>query len=153
MEDENADVAVIDMDGNAWSDRLPWLLTANTPILKQEYSTWMEYFGHLLKKEHVVFFKEDLSNLVKKAEDVIETWDSERQKWDLQMQAAFTFAQEHISQQGMIRAMAYALTKYASFLTWKVEMEDNYKRVKSDMCCKANVQLPAEFVKRVRERA
>lgn len=149
FEDFNKFAAVIDVDGNAWSDRFGRLLASNTPILKQEYCAWKEYFSSFVKdQEHVIFFKEDLSDLVQKVENVLDQDTSKQQQ--LQMDNAFALATEHLSHMGVIRAMAYAMTKYASFLTWTVEMEEGYVPVHPSTCCHHNPSLPKGLVQSVK---
>ena len=140
--------AVIDLDGNAWSDRLPMLLMSNTPILKQEYSAWTEYFGHLLTEEHVTFFKDDLSDILEITEKSTSNWRSRQKEMEAQVQRAFDFASEHVSHQGVIRAMAYTLTKYASLMTWTIEMEEGYEFLPPSLCCQHNPSLPSKLISR-----
>lgn len=140
----------MDLDGNAWSDRLPLLLASNTPILKQEYSQWNDYFGHLLTdKKDLHFFKDDLSDVVSKVEDVLVEYDYRRQSLEARREHALEFAVEHVSQLGVIRAAAYAITKYASFQDWPVEEEDSYVLIPAATCCKFNSRLPASLIKQM----
>jgi len=133
FEDFNKYAAVIDLDGNSWSDRFSRLLTGNTPILKQEYSDWREYFSHFVSdREHVIYFKEDLSDLPETVNEVLSMDKLEKERL---MNNAFELAEEHLSRDGVIRAMAYSLTKYSSLISWKVKMEDGYEYLPSEKYC------------------
>lgn len=149
QENYNSYSAVIDVDGNGWSSRLPVLLMSNTPILKQEYSSWMEYFAHLLNQSDIVtFFEEDLTDLIPIIKEQIESNENLEEVED-KVQKAFDFAVEHTSHHGVIRAMAYALSKHAEFLSWTVEMEEDYEYLPSSRCCIRNPTLPSALLSRM----
>jgi len=150
LEEYNQYAAVIDLDGNAGSDRIGLFLSANTPIFKQEYSRWMDYFGHLLKdNRNVLFFKEDSSDLVGKVDDFLHLYDVKREVLEHQIEEALEFAVENLSHFGIIRAAAYALTVYASFEDWTVMDEEDYRLIPASKCCKFNAGLPEKFLKKM----
>lgn len=68
--------AVLDLDGNAWSDRFSRLLFFNTPILKQK-SPWKEYFAHFEELNDIVIpFERNLSDLLPAIETVLQAYKS-----------------------------------------------------------------------------
>lgn len=70
----NEYAAVLDIDGNAWSDRFSRLLFFNTPILKQQ-SPWKEYFAHLDDLDDIVIsFQRNLSDLIPTIQSVLESY-------------------------------------------------------------------------------
>eukprot|EP00210_Caulerpa_lentillifera_P005987 g5722.t1 len=148
LEEYNKYAAVIDLDGNAWSDLIALFLSANTPIFKQEYSHWSDFFGHLLTdNKNVVFFKDDLTDLVSKVDEFLRLFDVSRVVLEQQIESALEFAIENVSQNGVIRAAAYALTAYASLEDWVIEQHEDFKLIPASRCCKFNTQLPKELVK------
>jgi len=149
-EQYNEFTVVLDLDGNSWSDRLPELLAANTAILKQEYTHWDDYFGHLLTdRKNVIFFKDDLSDLVSKVEDIIVEFDHRTWAVEKRRTQTLDFALENVSQLGVIRAAAYAISKFASFEDWLVEDEEDYLLIPAATCCKFNSMLPSFLVRRM----
>eukprot|EP00210_Caulerpa_lentillifera_P007363 g7038.t1 len=151
IEHFNNFVAVIDLDGNAWSERFPRLLEANTPILKQEYTHWDDYFAGRLtdKKGGVILFKDDLSDLVSKVEDIIVEYDHRR--WSVEKRRAqmLDFALDNVSQLGVIRAAAYAISKFASFEEWAIEEEEKFVLIPAATCCKVNSKLPSFLLRKM----
>ena len=146
IEDFTKYAGVIDVDGNAWSDRLPHLLISAAPVLKQEYNQWFEYFGHLLTENEVTFFKQDLSDIVQKTNDLLHEYKFDRGRWEAKLAAAQAFAEEHLSHLGVVRAMAYAMTKQASLQDWAVEMEPDYVKIPRNVCSRFNPSFPEELV-------
>eukprot|EP00210_Caulerpa_lentillifera_P002955 g2822.t1 len=148
VEKFNNYAAVVDIDGNSWSDRLPILLLGETIILKQEYIRWLDYMAYSLEaSEAVVFFKKDQTNFKRVASDLILEYQENKLSWLDRLEKMHAFAQEHTSQTGVIRAMAYALTRYASFQDWEVSLEDGYTKIPKTNCCKFNDALPTDLVK------
>ena len=145
-EDFTKYAGVIDVDGNAWSDRLPHLLISAAPVLKQEYYKWFEYFGHLLTENEVTFFKEDLTDIVQKTNELLHGYKSDRESWEAKLAAAHSFAEEHLSHLGVVRAMAYSMTKQASLQDWTVKLEPDYVKIPRSMCCRLNPSFPKELV-------
>ena len=74
IDDFNRYAVILDLDGNAWSDRFSKLLFYATPILKQQ-SPWKDYFARLV--EPLVSdstFHRNLSDLVPKVEQILELY-------------------------------------------------------------------------------
>lgn len=150
MEEYNQYAAVIDLDGNAWSDLVALFLSANTPIFKQEYTHWSDFFGHLLTDDkNVIFFKDDLTDLVTKVDELLRLFDVKREALEKQIEHALEFAVEHVSQNGVIRAAAYALTTYASLEDWVIEEEEDFRLIPASKCCKFNPGLPIDLIKKM----
>eukprot|EP00210_Caulerpa_lentillifera_P004374 g4172.t1 len=141
---------VLDVDGNGWSDRLPVLLRGDAVVLKQEYNRHLDYLSEIAKQsDAITFFKWDQSDLEAQASMLLHEYTEEREKWEARIEKMTHFAKEYVSQEGVIRATAYALTNYARFQNWKVEMQDGYVVVPKTKCCKGNSALPKELIKEV----
>lgn len=150
IESFNKYAAVIDVDGNSWSDRLPILLMGETVVLKQEYVRWLDYLATSLEaSDAVIFIRKDRADLEPKTSALLREYRENRIKWLERLRKMSEFAQEYVSQEGVFRAMAYALTKYASFQNWEVELEQGYTEVPKTSCCTRNSALPIDLIKEI----
>eukprot|EP00210_Caulerpa_lentillifera_P004376 g4174.t1 len=141
---------VLDVDGNGWSDRLPVLLRGDAVVLKQEYKQHLDYLTEIAKQnDAITFFNYDQSDLETQASMLLHEYNEDREKWEARIEKMGHFTKEYVSQDGVIRAMAYALTNYASFQDWKIEMQDEYIVVPRALCCKTSAALPKELIKEV----
>eukprot|EP00210_Caulerpa_lentillifera_P004373 g4171.t1 len=150
MSEFNDYAVVLDVDGNGWSDRLPILLNGDSLVLKQNYDKSLDYLSESLKQsEAIEFFKWDLSDLESQASMLLHEYTEEREIWEARIERMADFAKEYVSQDGVIRAMAYALTNYAKFQNWEVEMQDGYVLVPKTKCCKISSALPRGLIDEV----
>lgn len=150
MEDFNNYTVIVDMDGNAWSDRLVRLASFNTPILKQHSESSKEYFGHLLKNgTHVVFFSTDLTDFVPLLEDSLRRCREIPGKCLKMVKNMQAFAQEHLSHIGVLRAMAFALNEFAKKISWTPRLEHTHEEIQSSICCIMNPSLPEGLIHKV----
>lgn len=151
MSELNNFAIAIDVDGNTWSDRLPVLLRGDSVVLKQEYARSLDYLAESLKqREAIEFFKYDESDLATRTSRLLFEYSEEREKYEARIEKMTDFAREYVSHEGVIRAMAYALTNYASFEDWKIEMQEGYVVVPKSRCCKMNNALPRGLIEEVR---
>lgn len=150
IEDFNKYMAIIDVDGNAWSDRFGHLASFNTPILKQYSKRHREYFGHLLRNgTHVLFFRDDLTDFI----PIVRAALSECQKTpfacEQRVQNLQAFAREHLSHMGVLRATAFALDEYTKKIEWTPTFEESYSEIPRSECCKLNPSLPKDVIREV----
>lgn len=151
MEEFNNYAFIIDVDGNSWSDRFARLTQFNTPILKQETTENKEYFVHHVKNgSHVTFFRNDLKDLVAALEKNMEEYKNNICKYEKMVRNLQSFAREHLSHIGALRAAAYILNVYATKITWTPEMEEGFVEIEPSICCSKNPTLPAELQKELR---
>eukprot|EP00210_Caulerpa_lentillifera_P004356 g4154.t1 len=141
---------VLDVDGNGWSDRLPILLRGDAVVLKQEYNRHLDYLTEIAKQsDAITFFKWDQSDLETQASMLLREYNEEKEIWEARIEKMTDFAKEYVSQEGVIRATAYALTNYAKFQNWEVEEQEGYVVIPRALCCKTNSALPKELIKEV----
>ncbi|KAK9812919.1 hypothetical protein WJX72_005781 [[Myrmecia] bisecta] len=74
FEDYNQYVAVLDLDGNSWSDRFAALLPFNTLIVKQDPDYTEYFYSWLQPGKHFLTFKEGLEDLVTVMSNVLDMW-------------------------------------------------------------------------------
>eukprot|EP00210_Caulerpa_lentillifera_P005962 g5697.t1 len=143
---------VIDMDGNAWSDRFHFLLFTNRPILKQK-SPYNEYFRFEPEVKLATIFNRNLSNLVEITELALDRLKTEegRKSIELEVENRRKFAHEHVSQLGILRSTAYALTVYSKKQTWEVEEDRGYFKITSKDTERKHNTFPEDFVSAVME--
>ncbi|GIL64334.1 hypothetical protein Vafri_18306 [Volvox africanus] len=120
-EDYNRYSAIIDVDGNGWSDRFGHaLIHYSTPVLKMA-SNHTAFFEHLFAPG-VTFlqFSPSLEDLVGKAGKVVSEvrkLGGQSKYFDMvkSMQATSQVLMDHL---GLMEALAYSLLKYWSLVTW-----------------------------------
>ncbi|GIM01759.1 hypothetical protein Vretimale_6544 [Volvox reticuliferus] len=123
-EDYNRYSAIIDVDGNGWSDRFGHaLIHYSTPVLKMA-SNNTAFFEHLFAPG-VTFlqFSPSLEDLVEKASEVVSDvrqFGGQSKYFDMvkAMQATSQVLMDHV---GIAEALAYSLLKYWSLVTWTLE--------------------------------
>ena len=151
MDDFSRYMAVLDVDGNAWSDRFARLIYFNTPILKQT-SPWKEFFAHLIEGHNLTIpFKNDLSDLITVVHRTLQQYtyaiftplsvgslglfrEAEgMERFRRQVDDRRTFATEFLSQFAILRATAYTLTIYSRKQTWNVTIDSRDRCVTPGM--------------------
>ncbi|GLI63564.1 hypothetical protein VaNZ11_006555 [Volvox africanus] len=123
-EDYNRYSAIIDVDGNGWSDRFGHaLIHYSTPVLKMA-SNHTAFFEHLFAPG-VTFlqFSPSLEDLVEKAGKVVaevQKLGGQSKYFDMvkSMQATSQVLMDHL---GLVEALAYSLLKYWSLVTWTLK--------------------------------
>ncbi|GIL63112.1 hypothetical protein Vafri_17237 [Volvox africanus] len=139
--------AILDIDGNSWSDRFGHLVHFNTPILKME-SNYTGYFEHLFAPDtSIIQFAKDFSDLPEKARQLIadcqqtarrdDTEGGEGRRIAKNMQVA---SQALMDQVGIAEAFAYTLQVYKNLSSWEVDPSlKGFKQVKGTCCSVAQV--------------
>ncbi|CAD7696621.1 unnamed protein product [Ostreobium quekettii] len=150
MDDFNDFEVIIDLDGNAWSDRFSQLVVFNTPLFKQDSTTSKEYYGHLMRNgTHVVYFKEDLSDFLPRLSTLLARCHTDPRYCNRLVTNMQQFAREHLSHLGVMRATAHALVEVAKRISWTPELDDAYTEIPKNTCCSMNPTFPQELVDRV----
>lgn len=143
---------ILDMDGNAWSDRFSRLLFSNRPIVKQE-SPYKEFFRFDPHPKLATFFERNLTNLVEQTKSVLDKFKTQNGQASIkeEIKERREFAHKHLSQLGIIRSLAYVLTVYSHKQTWEVQDEEHYVLIHSDDIVLENSAFPKEFISSVLE--
>lgn len=153
LEDFNKYAIIIDVDGNAWSDRFWFLAHYNTLILKQA-SNMTAYFEHLLApKQSIELFANDVRELPARVEELLAEHATRPLRILHMTETKQAIASLALSQVGTIEAMASALATVASLSEWQPVQQDDYELVPFSQCCKHNTALPKQFIDAVRSHA
>lgn len=145
IEEFNRYAIIVDLDGNAWSDRFARLAFFNTPLLKQNSTRFKEFFGHLLENNtHVISFSDDLSGFTSLTATVLKDYRRNPRKYKQIVRNMQEFARRHLSHLGVIHAAAYALRIMSDKLTWTPRLEDGYDHLPARHCCRTISTLPHE---------
>eukprot|EP00200_Dunaliella_tertiolecta_P003997 CAMPEP_0202353124 /NCGR_PEP_ID=MMETSP1126-20121109/9021_1 /ASSEMBLY_ACC=CAM_ASM_000457 /TAXON_ID=3047 /ORGANISM="Dunaliella tertiolecta, Strain CCMP1320" /LENGTH=545 /DNA_ID=CAMNT_0048945431 /DNA_START=75 /DNA_END=1709 /DNA_ORIENTATION=+ len=153
-EDAMKHAAIIDLDGNGWSDRFHTLTHYNTPVLKQ-VSNFTGFFEHLIAPGHSLHqFANDLSDLEEKAQALVRAAHTPGGADHLFSQAARRqgISAAVLNQVAVAEAMAYTITAYANRTSWKVGSSTAYHAIPWTACCRLNPSLPKELVRHIRSR-
>ncbi|GIL58078.1 hypothetical protein Vafri_13272 [Volvox africanus] len=140
--------AILDIDGNSWSDRFGQLVHFNTPILKME-SNYTGYFEHLFAPDTgIIQFAKDFSDLPEKARQLVADCQQDRRRGGTaggrgrriakNMQVA---SQTLMDQVGIAEAFAYTLQVYKNLSSWEVDPSlKGFKEV--NLTCCSFTQVP-----------
>mmetsp|Transcript_26099 Transcript_26099/g.32016 ORF Transcript_26099/g.32016 Transcript_26099/m.32016 type:complete len:469 (-) Transcript_26099:19-1425(-) len=140
IEDFQTYIAVIDIDGNAWSSRFPNLLCQNSVVLKVD-SSYETYFEQSLTPwVHYVPVKSDLSDLVEVVNHAL------AEENVLIMQEIVSNANEwctsHLSNINMAHQMLWTLVGYSELLNASsFNWQEQWGRIKNDLGYNASILL------------
>ncbi|GLC75151.1 hypothetical protein PLESTF_001600700 [Pleodorina starrii] len=138
----NQHCAILDVDGNGWSDRFGQMVHFNTPILKLA-SNHTGFFEHLMAPNVAIDqFSKDLSDLPEKARQLIADCqtggsNSRARKLARSMQAISQMLMDHV---GIAEAFAYTLHTYKNLSSWTFDSSlTGFKQVNRACCSEARV--------------
>jgi hypothetical protein len=151
FEDFNRYCAILDVDGNGWSDRFGQLVHFNTPILKVA-SNFTAYFEHLMAPGAVIEqYARDLSDLPDKAAQLVEDYRAGRPRGQQLADTMETVSQLLMDTIGIAEAFAYTLHAYKNRSDWAFSPSlSGFRKVTTNCCTAAHV--PAEFAAAVSAR-
>ncbi|GLC37035.1 hypothetical protein PLESTB_001398700 [Pleodorina starrii] len=142
LEKFNQHCAILDVDGNGWSDRFGQLVHFNTPILKLA-SNHTGFFEHLMAPNVAIDqFSKDLSDLPEKARQLIADCqtggaDSRARRLAHTMQGITQMLMDHV---GIAEAFAYTLHTYKNLSAWTFDSSlTGFKQVNRTCCSEARV--------------
>ncbi|HSX11595.1 MAG TPA: glycosyl transferase family 90 [Chlamydiales bacterium] len=105
---------LIDIDGNACTfERLFWLLTSNSVVLKQVTPSRQWYYGDLVPYRHYIPVKEDLSDLVQQLK-----WARDHEEEAKKIaENATAFANTHLTPEDVYLYLYHLIVEYAKLQT------------------------------------
>ncbi|KAK9811907.1 hypothetical protein WJX72_012241 [[Myrmecia] bisecta] len=148
VEDFNQYAAIIDVDGNAWSDRFNYLMRFNTVLLKQK-PEFYEYFFHWLEPgKHFLFFEGNLSDVVSVVDDALYHWQHDRKRLSTIISNANDFATEKFTHPKVCEALAHTLLAYKKKSAFEFDPDvSDYEKVDRASCCRPfSRAMPEEFL-------
>lgn len=155
FEEFNQYCAILDLDGNGWSDRFGQLVHFNTPILKLA-SNHTGFFEHLFAPDVAIGQFHDLSDLERKAREMVDDCQAggvSTRRLARTMQATSRVLMDQV---GIAQAFAYTLHVYKNLSDWTLDASlQGFKAVNVSCCTHAKVPdgLAADISARVAGRA